>query len=218
MKSIEFKADLRKELGKKQTIALRKQEMVPCVMYGGKENIHFSAPANDFRHLIYTHHVYQVNLDVEGKKYKAILKEAQFHPVTDDLLHLDFIEVFDDKPAVVSLPVILTGNSEGIKAGGKLRQRRRYLRVKGLIQDMPDNLEIDITSLQIGDFVKVADLQFDKLELLDPAKAMIAGVSASRISKGMEEVIEAVEEGAEAGEEAKEGAEEAKEGGESSEG
>ncbi|MBN1950495.1 MAG: 50S ribosomal protein L25/general stress protein Ctc [Bacteroidales bacterium] len=184
MKSIEIKATLRNELGKKQTKALRRQGLVPCVMYGGEENIHFTAQANELRHLLYTHDVFLVKLDINGKAYQAFLKDSQFHPVSDEVLHLDFIQIFDDKPAVVELPITVSGNSEGIRAGGKLRQRRRYLKVKGLLKDLPEYLDVDITKLKIGDFIKVNNLDYKNLELLDPAMAMVVGVSASRLSKG----------------------------------
>jgi large subunit ribosomal protein L25 len=127
-----------------------------------------------------------VNFNIDGKLRQAILKEIQFHPVTDKILHIDFIEVSDNKPAVVDIPVELSGNSIGIRNGGKLRQRRRLLKVKGLISDMPDVLAIDITDLNIGDSFKVRDIQYDKLEMLDPPQAMVVGVVSSRIAaKGM---------------------------------
>jgi large subunit ribosomal protein L25 len=195
MKSIEIKASLRKELGKKESNDLRKQDKIPCVMYGGKDNIHFSAIAKDFRHIIYTHDVYLVNLDIDGTKYQALLKDLQFHPVTDAVIHLDFVQVFEDKPVVIELPVTISGTSEGILAGGKLRQRRRYLKTKGLVKDFPDYLNIDITPLNIGDFVKVGDLKFENLELLDPARSMVVGVASSRVAKGME-LVEVTPEGA----------------------
>ncbi|MBN2522944.1 MAG: 50S ribosomal protein L25/general stress protein Ctc [Bacteroidales bacterium] len=212
MKSIEIKAELRKEIGKKHSKALRRKGLVPCVMYGEEEVMHLAAPENEFRHIIYTHDVYLIKLNIEGKIHQAILQDIQFHPVTDHLLHIDFIRVFDNKPAIISLPVVLTGSSVGIREGGKLRQRRRYLKVKGLVKDMPDNLIIDITDLKIGDFIKVETLQYDNLELLDPARAMVVGVSTSRIAKGMEEAVPEVEEEAEAEEGAEEGAEEKAEG------
>jgi large subunit ribosomal protein L25 len=186
MKSIEIKVESRKSTGKKESVNLRKQGLIPCVMYGGKENIHFATSLNDFRHVIYTHHIYLVILDVDGKKYHAILKDIQFHPVTDEVIHMDFIQVDESKPAVVSLPVTVTGNSVGIRAGGKLRQRKRYLKVRGLLNDLPETLTIDISELEIGKFIKIDDLKFDNLELLDPGKSMVVGVSTSRIAKGME--------------------------------
>ncbi len=208
MKSIEIKAELRKETGKKSTIEIRSRGAVPCVMYGGEENIHFTARSHDIHQIIYTHDVYMINLNLNGKQYKAILKDAQFHPVTDEPIHLDFIEILEDKPAIIALPITLTGSSVGLKAGGKLRQRRRYLKVKGLLKDLPESLDIDITELNIGDFVKVGDLKYPNLEILDPVRAMVVGVAASRISKGMEEGISEVAEAeAEAEAETGEGAE-----------
>ncbi len=215
MKSIEIKANLRKEVGKKHSKALRKKGLVPCVMYGGEEVIHFSAPENEFRHIIYTHDIFLVKLNIEGKIYQAILQDSQFHPVTDALLHLDFIRVFDDKPTIISLPVILTGSSIGIREGGKLRHRRRYLKIKGLVKDLPENLTVDISDLNIGDFVKVEDLEYENIELLDPLRAMIVGVSTSRVAKGMEMEEPVVAEVAE-GEEGAEGTAEGTEGAEKS--
>ena len=205
MKSIEIKGNLRKNLGKKHTAALRANGEVPCVIYGGEENVHFSSSENELRHIIYTPDIYLVKVSIDSKQYQVILQDIQFHPVSDKLLHLDFIEVSDVKPAVVSLPVKITGKSAGIMAGGKLRQRRRYLKVKGLIKDLPDVLTIEIDDLNIGDFIKVQDLDYPNLELLDPSRAMVVGVATSRLSKGME-IGEVAEEGAEEGVE--EGAEE----------
>ncbi|HJX72152.1 MAG TPA: 50S ribosomal protein L25, partial [Bacteroidales bacterium] len=160
MKTLEINVTRRNELGKKSTRKLRTGGNVPCAMYGGEEAIHFYAHENSFKDLIYTHHVHMVNFNVDGKPHKAILKEIQFHPVTDKILHIDFVEISEKKPAVVKVPVQLKGNSVGIKNGGKLRQRRRVLKVKGLIGDMPDVLEIDITDLNIGHSYKVRDIQF----------------------------------------------------------
>ena len=195
MKTLEINVKKRDGLGKKSTRKLRSEGNVPCVMYGGEEVIHFYAPENSFKDLIYTHHVHMVIFNLDGKMHKAILKEIQFHPVTDKILHIDFIETADNKPAIVDIPVELTGNSVGIKNGGKLRQRRRLLKVKGLLSDMPDVLEIDITDLNIGESFKVRDIQCDNLEMLDPAQAMVVGVVSSRIAaKGMITVEEEAEE------------------------
>lgn len=205
MKKLSIKVEKRKELGKKSSKQLRAQEQVPCVMYGGEDIIHFHAHENNFRKLIYTDQVHLVELDIEGKTLNAVLKEIQFHPVTDSILHIDFVQVFEDKPAIVTLPVKLVGTSEGILAGGKLRQRRRTIKVKGLVKDMPEVLEIDITHLNIGDVTKIGDLSYPNLEILDPAQAMVVGVVSSRLAaKGMELVEETAE-----GEEAAEGTEEA---------
>ncbi|HBH48266.1 MAG TPA: 50S ribosomal protein L25 [Bacteroidales bacterium] len=201
MKTFSISTKKRTDLGKKSTKELRAQDMIPCVMYGGEENVEFYAHVNDFRKLIYTPEVFLVDVDVDGKKYKAVMKEIQFHPVTDKVLHIDFIQVFDDKPAVVALPIELTGNSAGILAGGKLRLKKRYLITKGLVKDMPEKLVIDITDLNIGSVIKVSDLSFDNLELLDPAQAMVVGIVTSRLAKTDAEELEEGEEGEEAGEE-----------------
>jgi large subunit ribosomal protein L25 len=191
MKTIEINASLRKDIGKKSSAALRRQGIVPCVMYGGKEVIHFEAHENEFRHLIYTPNIYLVNLKIDGKPYQAILKEGQYHPVTDRIQHLDFVQVFEDQPSVVSLPITVTGSSEGLKAGGRLRQRMRYLKVKGLLKYLPETLEIDITAVNIGDVIKVNQLKYENLELLDTPQAMIVGVSTSRVVKVEEPGTEA---------------------------
>jgi len=209
MKTIQISAEKRSELGKKSTRDLRKADHVPCVMYGGTEVIHFHAHENDFRHIVYTPSAYIVEVNLDGKKHKAVMQELQFHPVTDKLNHIDFVEVFDDRPVTVEIPIQLTGAAIGLKDGGKPRQRRRVIKVRGLIQHLPDTLDIDITDVGIGDVVKVGDLTYNNLEVLDPSRSMIFAVVSSRISKGMEmgeAEVEAAEAAAEAAEEA-EGAE-----------
>lgn len=205
MKTITISAKRRTELGKKSTRDLRKLDHVPCVMYGGAEVVHFHAHENDFRHLVYTPSAYVVEVDLDGQKHKAVLQELQFHPVTDKLIHLDFVEVFDDKPVTVEIPIKLTGAAIGLKDGGKPRQRRRVLKVRGLMEHLPDALDIDITDVAIGDVIKIGDLSYDNLEILDPARSMIFAVVSSRVSKGME--IEEVEVEGEEGEEGAEAAE-----------
>jgi large subunit ribosomal protein L25 len=208
MRVLEIKGTIRKETGKNNTRKLRKEGNVPCVLYGGERNVHFTAPENSFKDLVYTHHVHLINLDLDGNKYKAIIRDIQFHPVTDRLQHMDFIQVFDDVSTVVDIPVELTGNSIGLKNGGKLRQKRRSLRVKGLIKDMPDMLEIDMTDVDIGQYIKISDLTYDNLEILTPARVMVVGVVSSRVAA--RSFIEAEEEAAAAAA-AKAAAEEVKE-------
>jgi len=218
MKTIQISAEKRTELGKKSTRDLRKIDHVPCVMYGGAEVLHFHAHENDFRHLVYTPKAYIVEVNLDGKKHKAVMQELQFHPVTDKLNHIDFVEVFDDRPVTVEVPIELTGAAIGLKDGGKARQRRRVLKVRGLIQHLPDTLDIDISDVGIGDVIKIGDLSYDNLEILDPSRSMIYAVVSSRISKGMEmgeaelEAAEAAEAAEEAeGEAPAEGAEESAE-------
>jgi large subunit ribosomal protein L25 len=206
MKTIAISAEKRTELGKKFTRDLRKADHVPCVMYGGAEVIHFHAHENDFRHIVYTPSAFIVEIELNGKKHKAVMQELQFHPVTDKLNHIDFVEVFDDKPVTVEVPIKLVGAAIGMKDGGKPRQRRRVLKVRGLVQHLPDELDIDVTDVAIGDVIKIGDLSYDNLEILDPSRSMIFAVVSSRISKGME-MGEAEAEAEEAAAEAAEAAE-----------
>lgn len=210
MKTISISAKKRTDLGKKSTRELRKSLNVPCVMYGGEEVLHFYALANELRHILYTPDVYIIDLDIDGDKRKAIMQEVQFHPVTDAVLHIDFVEVFDNKPVIVNLPIMITGSSIGIKNGGKFRQRRRVLKVRGLHKNLPDFLEVDITNVDIGDVIKIGDLSYEDIEILDPVRSMILSVVSSRIAaKGMEagELEIAAAEEAEAAAEAAEGEE-----------
>jgi large subunit ribosomal protein L25 len=202
MKTIKISAEPRTDTGKKSTRDLRKENHVPCVMYGGPEVLHFHAHENDFRHLVYSPTAYIVEIDLHGKTYKAVMQDLQFHPVTDKLHHIDFVEVSDNKPVTVEIPIRLVGAAIGMKDGGKPRQRRRVLKVRGLLQHLPDMLDIDITDVAIGDVIKIGDLSYDHLEILDPKRSMIFAVVSSRISKGMEigESELEGEEGAEEGE------------------
>jgi len=201
MKTFNLTASLRKETGKKESKNLRKQDLVPCVLYGGEKNIHFAVVEKHFKNLVYSSDVFLVKLDIDGEKIDAIMKDIQFHPVSDQIIHVDFSQVFTDKNVTVNLPILLTGVSVGILEGGKLRQRRRYIKVKGLIEFIPDHLEVDITDLAIGDSLKVGDLDYENLEVLDPSRAMVVGVVSSRlIAKGLRESVEEEEEAAEAAE------------------
>lgn len=180
MKTFEIKGQKRSDVGKKSAKELRAQALVPCVMYGGKENVHFSVVEKDFKHLIYSPHVYVVNLDVDGVKSQALMQTIQFHPVTDAIEHVDFLEISADKKVTVELPIQLLGSSEGVKQGGKLMLKLRKLRVKGLIKDFPDTLDVDITELQLGKSIKVGDLTYKGLELLDAKNAVVATVRLTR--------------------------------------
>ncbi|MBN1144817.1 MAG: 50S ribosomal protein L25/general stress protein Ctc [Bacteroidales bacterium] len=191
MKTIDLKVFLRKGTGKKDAKALRKNNQVPCVIYGGKENIHFYAEDRAFKDLVYTHHAYVVNLDVEGNSHLAVMKDIQFHPVSDNLNHIDFIEVFKNKPIVIDLPIEVTGNSAGIRAGGKLKQRKRHIKVKGLIDDLPDLLSVDITDLEIGQSIIAGDLKYPNVTIMESPRSLVVGViSARAAAKGMEQAAE----------------------------
>jgi large subunit ribosomal protein L25 len=183
MKTIEIKGSFRTELGKKSSKQVRKAGNVPCVIYGKEKNIHFQAHENSFKGLVYTHEAHLVKLIIEDKEYRAVLKDMQFHPVKDNILHADFIEVFDDKPVVINIPINVTGDSAGVIAGGKLMIKRRNLKVKGLASDLPEYLTVDITNLKIHESFKVGDLSYEKIELLDPKKSMVLTIATSRVAQ-----------------------------------
>jgi large subunit ribosomal protein L25 len=202
MKTLEIKGSIRTELGKKSSKKTRKEGNVPCVIYGKEKNIHFQAHENSFKNLIYTPDAHIVNLNLGEKDYKVVLKDVQFHPVTDKITHADFIEVFDDKPVIIGLPIKVTGDSVGVKAGGKLRIKKRHLKVKGFTKDIPEFLLIDITEVKIHHSVKVGDLTYDKIELIDPKITTILSVATSRVvqkeeGEGVEGAVKPEGEGAE---------------------
>jgi large subunit ribosomal protein L25 len=191
MKTIEIKGSFRTELGKKSSKQSRKAGNVPCVIYGKEENIHFQAPELSFKNLVYTPEAHLVKLLIDNKEFNVVLKDMQFHPVSDKILHADFVEIFDDKPVVIGIPIKITGDSVGVIAGGKLSIKRRSLKVKGLPKDLPEHLTIDITNLKIHEGVKVGDLSFDKIELLDPKKSMVLTIATSRVAAKSEEEVAA---------------------------
>jgi len=195
MKTFEIKGSLREGTGKKSARDLRQSGLVPCVMYGGDENIHFFIHESKFLPLIYTSNAYLVKLDINGNQHDAILQDIQFHPVTDSVIHADFVRVVEGKKVTMKIPVRLTGASVGLKSGGKLRQRRRYIKVRGLVKDMPEFCDIDISDVDIGNFIKIGELNFENLEILDPPRAMVVGVVSSRlVAKGLREPVAEVAE------------------------
>ena len=180
MKTIEIKGSLRTELGKKSSNQIRKAEGVPCVIYGEGENIHFFTPELAFKNLVYTHEANLVDLNIDGKICKTILQDIQFHPVSDKIIHADFIRIFDDKPVAISVPVSVHGNSVGVMAGGKLSIKRRTLKIKGLPKNLPEFIPVDITELKIHDSVKVGDLSMDNIEFLDMKKSIVVTIATTR--------------------------------------
>ncbi len=182
MKTFELKGELRSDYGKKAAKALRKQELVPCNLYGNGNNITFTVNANDIRKMIYTPDTLIIVLTIGGKTYNAVIKELQFHPITEDVLHIDFLEVSETKPVVVEIPVQLEGHAEGVKAGGKLSLEKRKLKVKGIYTNFPDRLVIDVTPLGLGKKLQVADLHYDNLELVNVKEQVVVQVKATRAS------------------------------------
>jgi large subunit ribosomal protein L25 len=197
MKSVALSGNKRAERGTSNAKSLRKEEQVPCVIYGGKENIHFTVNEIAFGKLVNSPEVFFIELDIEGSKHKAIIKDVQYHPVTDRTLHVDFLEVAEDKAVTIKLPIKLTGSSKGVLNGGKLRTVTRKLKVNGLPSALPEFIEIDITDLKIGQSIKVAEVNVDGLAFLDAANAVVVAVKRSRVVVADEE---------EEGEEGEEGA------------
>lgn len=209
MKAIEIKGHLRESLGTKSAKQLRREGQVPCVVYGGEENTHFHADERDLNKLIYTPNVYQVDLDIDGKKIVAVMRNPEFHPVKDNLLHLDFIEVLAGKPTTMRIPVHLTGSSIGVKNGGVLRHNAKKLLVRGNIEDIPDEILIDISSMRIGHSKKVHELSIPNLEILESDNRVVVAIKTSRKAVvDDEEEGEEGEEGTEEGADAAEGGEE----------
>ncbi len=196
MKTVSLSGSPRENVGKKGAASLRTEERVPAVIYGGKKQIHFSITVNEAKKLVFTPNVYLVEIEVSGKSYKVILQEVQSHPVTDRVLHLDFLEISDEKQFKIKLPVRLIGFSRGVRNGGTLRQNFRKLKVMGLAKDMPEAIEIDISPIKIGEKRRVSDLAFNGLKFLDPSNAVVVGVQTARAAieeEEEEEEVEAVE-------------------------
>lgn len=180
MKSVSISGSSRANVGKKDAKALRVAKRVPCVLYGGKEQLHFSALEADFKPLLYTPDANTVDLDIDGKKFKAIVQEAQFHKVKDNLLHVDFLEVIAGKPVVMNIPVKTTGTSPGVRAGGKLVKKLKTLKAKGLVEKMPDVINVAIDNLEIGQGIRVSDIKVDGLTFLDAANVTVVSVQVTR--------------------------------------
>lgn len=180
MKTVALTGELRSELGSKSSRALRNEGKVPCVLYGGNELIHFFVYSPDFKNLVYTPNTYKVQLTIEGKKYQAILQDMQFHPVNEAIIHADFLMVDDAKLVTVSIPVKVAGNSPGVRSGGKLIQKIQRLKVKGLISNIPDFVEVNIDNLDLGQSIKIKNLDIPKIEILDSKDNAIVSVKMTR--------------------------------------
>ena len=185
MKNLQLNGTLRPEFGKKATKVIRKEGNVPCVLYGGEEVIHFQLLDNDLRGLIYTPEIFTIELNIEGKKYMSILKDSQFHPVKDTVLHLDFLQIFESKPILMEVPVRLNGLAQGVKDGGKLSQELRKLKVKGLYPNIPEFLSIDVTNLGLGKTMQVGSLNFDNIEIITAKQAIVCAVKLTRVARGL---------------------------------
>ncbi|MEP2025969.1 MAG: 50S ribosomal protein L25/general stress protein Ctc [Reichenbachiella sp.] len=207
MKTIEIVGYKRANLGKTEAKNLRAEGQVPCVIYGGEEQIHFSAPAILFRELVYTSEAHFVNVNVEGTEYGCIMQDIQFHPVSEMILHVDFLQWFAGKTIKMDIPVHLTGVSKGVSNGGTLIHKRRLLTIKALPKNMPEHIDLDITALDFGKAIKVSDVITDNFEILDTPQASIAVVEVPRALRGKSADEEGEEEGVEGAEEGAEGEE-----------
>ncbi len=190
MKSISISGSARTEVGKKATNALRKEGKVPCCIYGVQKNENgepvtktFSVTTEGLRKLVYTPDIHVVELTIDGTTTKAILKDIQFHPVKDTILHVDFYEITEEKPIIMAVPVKLQGLAEGVRAGGKLVQLQRYLKVKAVYTAIPEFLTVDVTPLALGKSIKVCELSFEGLELVTAKEALVCAVKTTRASQ-----------------------------------
>lgn len=190
MKSFAITGARRAAQTKQETRSLRAEGKVPCVLYGGKEQVHFSVPALSIRNLVYSPDVHLVDLDIDGATHRAVMKELQFNPVTDQLIHIDFMEVLDDKKVTVEIPVRLKGTPVGVRAGGQMLHKMRKLKISALPKDLPDQFEIKVDDMQIGNTVRVRDMSLNGVTFLDiPAAAIVAVKTARAV---VEEVKAAV--------------------------
>jgi large subunit ribosomal protein L25 len=180
MKTVSLSGSPRASVGKTDANALRAEGRVPCVIYGGGEQIHFSADERHFKDIIYTPETNLVEIELDGKKFRTVLQEAQFHRITDKLIHVDFLKVIDDKPVTVQLPVKTTGQAQGVKDGGKLVIKMRKVKVKGLISKMPAGIELNVEKLGIGKSISAGDIHIDGLTILHPKNISIVSVQTQR--------------------------------------
>ena len=206
MKSITINGSKRESVGKKATKALRNAGQVPCVLYGGDQPVHFSAAELAFSKLVYTPNAHTVVIALGDTSYNAVLQDIQFHPVTENILHIDFYQLFENKEIAMDIPVVLTGNSIGVRAGGVLRRNRRKLRIKALPTNLPDFIEVDISKLRIGNKVYVSQLPSEDYKFLHSDNTVVCQVKQSRVSVAELEDDEDEEEGTEGTEASAEGA------------
>ena len=189
MKEVEVKGQKRADLGKKAAKALRKQNLIPCNLYGEAKNadgapeaLSIACPMSELRKIVYTPHIYVIKLVIDGEEHTAILKELHFHPVTDALLHVDFYEVNDQKPITIGIPVKLNGLAQGVRDGGRMNLSIRKINVTAKYQDIPEHLDIDVTNLAIGKSIKVGELNYEGLEMATSKNVVVCSIKATRKS------------------------------------
>ena len=197
MKTFALGASVR-ETNKIANRALRNQGKVPCVLYGGEKQVYFSATENDLNKLVNTPDVYLLNIDIDGESFQAILQDIQFHPLTDRIIHIDFLQVFDDKEVTVNIPVNFIGTPIGVRNGGNLLVRKRAIRTRAIPANLPDAIDINIEELKIGKFLYIGDIRDERYSFLAGDKSVIVGVKTARgaVEDEEEEDEEGTEEGA----------------------
>ena len=195
MKTFALGASVR-ETNKIANRALRNQGKVPCVLYGGEKQVYFSATENDLNKLVNTPDVYLLNIDIDGESFQAILQDIQFHPLTDRIIHIDFLQVFDDKEVTVNIPVNFIGTPIGVRNGGNLLVRKRAIRTRAIPANLPDAIDINIEELKIGKFLYIGDIRDERYTFLAGDKSVIVGVKTARGAVEDEEEEESTEEGA----------------------
>ena len=181
MKSVSISGSPRENVGKKDARKSRKEGNVPCVLYGGKNHVHFVTEEKNFKKLVYSPDAYTVNLNINNNEYSAVLQEIQYHPVSEAIIHADFLEIFPDKPVVIHVPVSVTGVASGVLKGGRFIQKLRKLKIKALPAYLPDNISIDISPLEINDSIRVSDIKMENIILLDSPNAVVVGVRVTRV-------------------------------------
>jgi large subunit ribosomal protein L25 len=183
MKTVEIIGYKRANLGKADAQKLRDEGLVPCVLYGGDNQVHFHSPMILFRDLVYTNEAHFVHVNIEGEESKAILQEVQFHPVSEIILHADFLKISDDRKVKMSIPVRLVGQAPGVSKGGTLVRKRAALKVYGFPKDMPDHIDVNVSELDFHHAIKVGDMTLAGIDFLDPKQATIAAVEIPRAAK-----------------------------------
>lgn len=180
MKSVSISGSLRENVGKKDAKAQRRNGMIPCVLYGGEKQYEFVVSEGQFRNLIYTPEVKYAVINIDGKEIPAVLQASQFHPITDKLLHVDFLEVVDGKPITIGLPIRINGTSPGVLRGGRLVKKVRKLKVRGLLNDIPEFIPVDISGLDIDNSIKINELKIDNLTFVENPNAVVVAVLSTR--------------------------------------
>lgn len=191
MKQITIEGTSRADLGKKAAKAVRANGNVPCVLYGEKKDengkpvaIHFEVSEKQINKLVFTPHIYLVDIRIDGEDHKGIMKEIQFHPVKDNVLHVDFFEVHAEKPIVMGVPIAAKGLADGVRAGGRLMMMIRKLQVRALYENIPEKLDVDVTKLQLGKSINAGQLSYDNLEIITPKEVIVCTVKMTRAAMG----------------------------------